>query len=109
MRKPYKVLFKELWQQVQDRPPDAGTADDSLTRAKLLGLFLQVRLHEMKRNRKYLAQALDVEPELVDAILEGTLPLSEIDNGLVEDIARAIKRDAEVLRALLGTPAAVGR
>lgn len=98
----YKELFKQLWREVQNRPPST-TADQS--RAKLLGMYLQVRLLELKRKPQYLAAVLDVEQELVDAILEGTLPASELDNGLLEDIAAAVKRKVSVLQALLGKEA----
>lgn len=102
----YKKLFKQLWREVQSRPPSSA-ADQ--TRARLLGLYLQVRLLELKRKPQYLAAALDVEQELVDAILEGTLPLSELDSGLLEDIAAAVNRKVEVLHALLGKEALAQR
>jgi hypothetical protein len=72
------------------------------SRAQMLGAFIQMRLDKLGRSPEQLARALDVEPDLIEGILSGLLPLSELDDELLTGIARAIKRDANVLRLMAG-------
>jgi hypothetical protein len=43
-----------------------------------------------------------VEQELADAILDGLLPVSEIDDEFLAEIARAVGHEPNILRAVVG-------
>ena len=70
--------------------------------ARLLGTFLDACLTNLGRTRADFARALDIEPELADAVLDGLLPISEIDDGFLAEIAGAVGYEPNVLRALVG-------
>lgn len=89
------------------------TARDAQSRAHLLGAFLQMRLDKLGRTREQFARMLDLDPELADGLLDGLLPLSELDDALLAEIARAVRHDVASLRILAGrtprpAPASVG-
>ncbi len=80
------------------------SAPDNTLRARLFGRFVQTCLLHREIPREAFAQMLELDPEVADALLEGTLPASEIDDTLLRDIARVIKRRPQTLRALLDAP-----
>jgi hypothetical protein len=92
-----KAVFAELEAQRQ-RPPKPYSPH----REKLLGDFLRACLSNLKRSSTDFARALDIEQELADAILEGLLPVSEIDDEFLAEIAAAVDYEPGVLRALVG-------
>jgi hypothetical protein len=93
----YKTVRDEVQTQRQIRQ-----ARQHMPPARLLGLFVETALTNRGRSRRYFARALDLDMELADAILDGTLPTSEIDDGLLADIAQVIRHDANTLRLILG-------
>jgi hypothetical protein len=92
------VLAEVKTQRTQSR------ARDHARPPTLLGAFIEAALKSHKLSRKDFASRLDIELELADAILEGELPLSELDDGLLIDIARVIEHEPNELRILLGQP-----
>ena len=81
--------------QATPHPPNAGNA------ARLLGLFLQVNLTLHGKTPNELGAALELESELVDAILEGLLPASQLDDDLLIDLAQFIGYAPNILRIIL--------
>lgn len=96
----FETLRKTVLAEVQKEQARAraGTTD----RAELLGAYLAARLQNLGYSRADFAERMDVEQDLTDAILEGLLPLSELNDSLLEDIATAVGYEANVLRVLLG-------
>lgn len=70
--------------------------------AKMLGLFIEVCLRNRSYTRKQFARALRVEQELAEAILDGFLPASELDDELLVEIAQVLKHHPNTLRIILG-------
>ena len=93
-----KSVFAELKKQ-RARADNAGTTADRVQR---FGAFLDACLANMGRSRTDLARELDLERELVDAILDGLLPESEIDDDLLVEMAATINYGPNVLRLMLG-------
>jgi hypothetical protein len=77
--------------------------------AGLLGAFLRACLSNLGRSPADFAKALDIEQELGDAILEGLLPVSEIDDEFLAEIARAVGHEPATLRAIVARPIVVTR
>jgi hypothetical protein len=76
--------------------------------ARLLGAFLQACLSNLGRSRADFANDLGIEQELADGILDGLLPVSDIDDDFLAEIARAVGHEPNILRVMLGrsvTPA----
>jgi hypothetical protein len=98
-----QIIRAEIEKQ-QQRPPKPTSPE----RARMLGAFLQACLTNQGRSSADFARALDADQELADAILEGLLPASQMDDELLVEIARAVEYEPNVLRAMLGravTPA----
>lgn len=72
--------------------------------AALLGAFLQACLSNLGRSPADFAEALSIEQELADAVLDGLLPVSEIDDEFLNDIARAVGHEPAILRAIVARP-----
>lgn len=72
------------------------------TRLQHLGLFLEQSLRYVQLSRTEFARRLGLERELVDALLCGDLPASQLDDDLLEAIAYELSLDANVLRVILG-------
>jgi hypothetical protein len=70
--------------------------------AKIFGAFIDVALTNLSMSRSVLARELQIEDELADAILDGLLPLSEIDDEFLIDIGRVIQYEPNLLRIMLG-------
>lgn len=68
---------------------------------KALGLYLQKILQRGEMSRVHFAQALDMEIELVDGILDGILPESELHADLVAELAAAVDCPYETLDGVL--------
>ena len=92
-----KAVFAEL--EVQRQRP---RVENNNHQEKLLGDFLSVALKNLRRSRADFARILDIEQELAEAILDGILPVSEIDDEFLADIAIAVDYEPNVLRALVG-------
>ncbi len=73
--------------------------------AGLLGAFLRACLSNLGRSPADFAKDLGVEQELADAILDGLLPVSEIDDEFLVEIARAVSHEPNILRVMVGRTA----
>ncbi|HLU08675.1 MAG TPA: hypothetical protein VK003_03355 [Oceanobacillus sp.] len=100
MSNAFEKLRKQVLTEVQKER--ARQQSGEIDRAQLLGTFLQACLGNLGYSRDDFAQKLDVEPEFADALLEGLLPASEINDSLLEDIASAIDYEPNLLKILLG-------
>jgi hypothetical protein len=69
--------------------------------AKAVGQFLQNCLSQREMSRVTFAQSLDMENELADAILDGTLPESELHAELLEELAEAVGCEPVYLHRVL--------
>ena len=71
------------------------------THAKALGLFLAECIKHTCLSRKEFADALNMEQELAEAILDGVLPVSELDDDLIQQMSSVAGCSPELLRAFL--------
>ena len=69
--------------------------------AKMLGMFIEASLVNLKMSPQQFARELDIEPILADALITGFLPASEIDDDFLVDIAAVIGHEPNTLRILL--------
>ena len=76
--------------------------ETSNNQAKALGLFLDECLKNRGMSRQTFAESLEMEPELADAILDGALPDSELNNDLLAEIAEVISYDPPILHLMMG-------
>jgi hypothetical protein len=67
-----------------------------------LGAFLNAALVNAGRTRAQLATQVDMDPLLVDGILDGLLPDPELDDATLVDLARALDLEPNLLRSILG-------
>lgn len=69
--------------------------------AKMLGMFIEASLVNLKMSPQQFAKELDIEPILADALMTGFLPASEIDDDFLVDIAAVIGHEPNTLRIIL--------
>ena len=93
-------LRKKILAEVEKQLKQGPTFPEQ-KRARALGLFLIQCLRDLNLSRDDFASALDMERELADAILDGVLPVSEIDRPLLEAIASAIGCRLDLLQTFL--------
>ena len=67
-------------------------------------MFLTACLENLEMSRQMFAQALNIDLELAEGILDGVLPNTEIDDGLMAAIARVVGFEDSLLRIILGRP-----
>jgi len=99
-----RLAIKAEIEQEQHRPAARSAADY----AGLLAAFLRGALDNLGRSPADFARALDIDQELADGILDGLLPVSQIEDEFLVEIARAVGHQPNVLRVMLGrgiTPA----
>lgn len=100
MSNAFEKLRKQVLTEVQRER--ARQQDGEIDHAQLLGTFLQTCLDNLGYSRDDFAQRLDVEPEFADALLDGLLPVSEMNDLLLQEIAGAIDYEPNLLKILLG-------
>ena len=100
MSNPFDKLHRRVLEEVERQRQNPQAPSDP-SRARMFGLFLQESLRNLGYSPSDFAQALDVEPELADAILDGILPSSEIDDAFLADIAHALNYDPNTLKIIL--------
>ena len=100
MSNAFEKLRKQVLTEVQRER--ARQQDGEVDRAQLLGTFLQATLSNLGYSRDDFAHKLDVEPEFADALLEGMLPASEMDDFMLQEIAAAIDYEPNLLKIMLG-------
>ncbi len=66
------------------------------------GQFVKAAMVGVNLDTKMLADKLRTEPDVVEALLAGTLPVDEIDATLLKDLARALDHDVNTLRVMVG-------
>ncbi|MEZ4667840.1 MAG: hypothetical protein R3E39_07995 [Anaerolineae bacterium] len=66
------------------------------------GHYLRTALAQASIELSQLASLLGIDDELVDAILDGVLPASELDDQLLQAVADALQEDVSVLHIFLG-------
>jgi hypothetical protein len=93
-------LRKKILAEVEKQLKQGPTLPEQ-KRARALGLFLIQCLRDLNLSRDDFARALDMERELADAILDGVLPVSEIDQTLLESIASIIGCRLDLLQTFL--------
>jgi hypothetical protein len=96
-KKLQKIVFSEL--EKQKARPAVGQQTASAAR---LGIFLDECLVNLGCSRAEFAQQLGIERELADAILDGLLPESEIDDELLVEIATVVRYEPNLFRVMLG-------
>jgi hypothetical protein len=69
--------------------------------AKMLGMFIEANLVNLKISPQQFAKELDIEPILADALITGFLPASEIDDDFLVDIAAVLGHEPNTLRIML--------
>ncbi len=91
-------LQKTILTAVRHTPPHPSTPG----KARAFGLFVDECRKNRKLTRPAFAAALDMEPELANAILDGLLPESELNDDLLAEIAAVIGYQVGDLQMLLG-------
>jgi hypothetical protein len=95
-----RAAVQDKLNQQRARAPEPG----QLNHARLLGEFVEASLKAQHMTVKDFARRLDIEIELAQAILDGQLPDSELDDGLLADIAGATGHTFNTVRVLMGKP-----
>ncbi|HVO70736.1 MAG TPA: hypothetical protein VMT24_11865, partial [Aggregatilineaceae bacterium] len=93
------AVFSELEKQKVRTDP----GKQSVT-VKRFGVFLDECLTNLCQSRSEFAHQLGIERELADAILDGLLPESEIDDEFLVEIAAVVNYDPNLFRVMLGRP-----
>jgi hypothetical protein len=91
-----KAVLKEVQRQRQAPPHSAPS-----TSARALGLFLDECLKKRNITRADYAAALNMEPELLTAILDGLLPASELHIPLLVELAAPLNLQPAILLTLM--------
>jgi len=87
----HKKLMKRLHEEIYRPSPEV-----------LFGAYIEVRLRKLQLSKDELASKLNIELDLVDAILNGELAANIIDEDIIMDIAKFTQSDANILRIFLG-------
>ncbi len=95
-------LRKVVLDEVKKQPAVRPQRKKQTNRARVLGMFVDECLKNRNISRDQFAKKLDMERELADAILDGLLPASELDNETLTEIATLINYEPNVLRIILG-------
>lgn len=91
------VVFREI-----DRLERASDRSHINQPNGLLGTFVDAALSNRDWTRAQLAQKLDMDDELLDAILDGILTSDEVGNHILANIARILGYELNVLLLLMG-------
>jgi len=93
----FNRLQKTVLAAVREAKPQS-----TQSRAKVFGLFVDEALKNRHLSREAFAAKLNMERELADAILDGVLPESELNDDLLAEIAPVIGYQTSDLQMLLG-------
>jgi hypothetical protein len=103
MTEKFDKLRATVLQQLKQQPAqDALTSNELIQRSKRFAAYVTACLAKMGISHLEFAQRLDIDVELANGVLDSLLPASEIDEGLIVEIAALLQRPPNVLRALLG-------
>lgn len=92
-----KAVLKEVQRQ-RETPPAARFSPSP----RALGLFLDECLKNRGIARADYAASLDMEAELLTAILDGMLPASELSTALLVELSIPLKIEPSILLSLMG-------
>lgn len=92
-----QAILRKLAEQ---RAAAGSSAEHEAKAARRFGSFLADLCQQKGWTASDLAHRLDIEPALAEAILDGVLPRSEIDDDFLLDIARVMDCPIETLRQL---------
>jgi hypothetical protein len=102
-------LRKAVADEVKKQQPTHLQNEKRTSRARVLGLFIDECLKNRNISRDQFAKKLDMERELADAVLNGLLPASELNNETLAEIAAVIGHEPNVLRIILGRKVESGK
>jgi hypothetical protein len=97
----YDALRKRIAEALEEKGRLSSLGPSEEKRARALGLFLGECLQHIGLSREEFAGALAMEQELAEAILDGVLPVSELDDDLLQQISLVIGCNLELLRTIL--------
>jgi len=87
--------------RVEYGKPQHG-ATTAASQLPALGVFLNAALVSSGRTRAELAAQLDMDSVLVEGILDGMLPDSELDDATLVELASALDLEPNLLRSIMG-------
>jgi len=87
--------------RVEYSKPGHGAAP-AANQMPALGAFLNAALVSSGRTRTELAAQLDMDSLLVEGILDGLLPDSELDDATLVELASALDLEPNLLRSVMG-------
>lgn len=96
----FEKLRKAVFTELEKQKAQTDNAE-KITKSQRFGAFLEACLKNLGRSRADFARQLVIERELADAILDGLLPESEIDDEFLIEIAKAINYEPNLLRVML--------
>ena len=97
----HDALRKRIAEALEEQRNRGGRNPSEKKRTRALGLFLSECLQQVELSREEFADALTMEQALADAILDGMLPVSELDDDLLRQISRVVCCNPQVLSTIL--------
>lgn len=94
-------IRRALKQKLGDQRNRTNALREDASATKRLGHFLSEICREKGWSAHDLALKLDIEEALVDAILSGILPRSQIDDDFLIDISQVVGCDFNALKQVL--------
>lgn len=92
----------ELKRALRAEGARSASRSAELPQMPALGAFLNAALADTGRTRDELARQMDTDPLLVEGVLDGLLPDTEMDDQLLLEFSRALDLEPNLLRAILG-------
>lgn len=96
----HDALRKSILDELAREAPNGQYSEEQL-RAVALGRFIEACLQQVHLSRHEFAVRLDMEDELAEAIIEGILPVSELDEDLLQHISLIIGCDPILLKQFI--------
>lgn len=98
----FEGLHAQLLSEVEHFQQEQKRASSHQTRTKLFALWLGEAVAGIGFTREDFARELKLEFEFVDALLDGLVPESEVDDDLLEEIAPILAMESNILRIVAG-------
>lgn len=99
MTTPNEALKRMLHTEA-GRPQPVSSSSPS--QMPVLGAFLTAAMASAGHSQEELASGLKMDPTLLEGILGGLLPDSELDDITLNELAQALELEADLLRTILG-------
>lgn len=77
-------------------------SSSSPSQMPVFGAFLTAALASAGLSQDELASGLEMDPVLLEGILGGLLPDSELDDSTLNELAQALELEVDLLRTILG-------